>query len=866
MSCVNTIKTNLKTLTGFINIEIYLEDGKAFLEFDQSQITCEEIAEKIDDLGFDCDIVPQDNEDSQNAGGDSPSNSKTDNTQATNTNHSTLLESPFVKLTVRIDGMTCMSCVNNIQNHVSKLDGVLEIKVSLADKNGVIVFEPSKVTASEVADRIDDMGFDVSDPIEQPLKNFNVNHETASKLPVKEVPETVSIPRTTRDNTPVSCLLFLCCVSYDSSLVFSRQSYKCYLSISGMTCSSCVANIEKNLSKVPGINGILVALLSQRADVLYDPDLISIDRIIQLVENLGYKAKLISEHTSSDERCSEISFRIVGMTCSSCVHKIESTIIKLDGVNSARISLTTNKGTFEYDSDKIGPREISNKISQIGFNCYPITDVSLTNAYLSQKEEIRKWRSSFFFSLLFVVPSMLYMAYHMYIVKHHHCCMAPGLSKENFIQFLLSTPVQFYGARHFYVQAYKAIKHGSPNMDVLIMLATTISYAYSIIILAYFMAIGADKSPRVFFETPPMLLAFISLGRWLEHIAKGKTSEALVKLMSLQPSEATLVEFDEEKQNILNEKLIDVELVQKGDFIKVIPGSKVPVDGRVFRGKSNIDESLITGESFPVVKGPGSEVIGGSMNQNGVLVVCATHVGKDSTLSHIVKLVEEAQTSKAPIQQLADKIAGYFVPAVMSLSLMTFIVWIFVGYNFHHIIDRYHLEKYSDMSDVEMIYQFAFQCAITVLLIACPCALGLATPTAVMVGTGIGALNGLLIKGAEPLETACKINCVIFDKTGTITRGCPEVTDIVVFSTLQQTERSSLLQYFKSVFAAFLTAESSSEHPFAKAVLEFGRRISPLDVYGKCRDFVAASGFGLECFVTDTESVAKNFNLEDVQT
>lgn len=826
ISCVNTIKNNLKDIPGFINVEIYLEDGKAFLEYDNNYINCDSIISKIDQMGFDCHKIEEKTIDV------APVLINGLNKKVSNQTEE------YMKLSARIEGMTCSSCVNNIETNIGKMDGILEVKVDLKQEEGYVVFDSKIITKENILERIDELGFDTSDIVVQ------TNYDRSTSQSIKKH-EQMSDQSDENDDVQLE-------------LENTKNLKKCFLTVTGMTCSSCVANIERSLSKVPGIHGILVALLSQKAEVLYDANRIDLNQIIDFIDDLGYGASLLSE--AVDAHLSEISFRIVGMTCSSCVHKIETTLNSLQGIHSAKVSYTTEKGTFTYDCDKIGAREIANRIRSLGFNCYPYSDMTLTNSYLSQKEEIRSWRNSFLFSLFFAVPSMLFMAYHMYIIghSHHTCCMIPGVSSENFILFLLATPVQFYGARHFYVQAYKAIRHGMPNMDVLIMLATNVAYFYSVAVLGYFAAIGADRSPRTFFETPPMLLVFISLGRWLEHIAKGKTSEALAKLMSLQATEATLVELDQDKISIISEKLIEVELVHRGDFIKVLPGSKIPVDGRVLQGKSNVDESLITGESLPVLKCSGSQVIGGSINQNGMLIICATHIGKDSTLAHIVQMVEEAQTSKAPIQQLADKIAGYFVPVVMSISLLTLFVWIIIGTHYHEVIERYHLEKYSDISRLEMIYQFAFQCAITVLLIACPCSLGLATPTAVMVGTGIGALNGILIKGGTPLESTCRVNCVVFDKTGTITRGCPQVTNITILNKDKVKDQSRMIDFFKRTFLTIAAAESNSEHPIARAMTSFTEKICTIPSLPTCTEFVSVTGFGIQCNVSGLDSILNN--------
>ncbi|CAF4352390.1 unnamed protein product [Rotaria sp. Silwood2] len=730
---------------------------------------------------------------------------------------------------LRIQGMHCNSCVMNITQTIEDLPGVHHIKVSFDDQSAYVLYDSSVITLSIIIKEIEKLDFQVavSTADDRDKSKGKKTHQLSSQMKAQ-------------------------------STSINDDTETCFVSITGMTCASCVDSIQRNLSKVEGIHSVSVALLSHKAEIKFNPEYIIPSQIAYLINELGFRAEILD--TMDNE--------IENMTCSSCESKIETLIGNLPGINSAEVSSVTHRGRFRYDSSKIGPRDIIRKLDSIGFPAVLVNeDSKATNLTKIHRRETRRWRNSFLLAAIFGIPAMIIMMIFMLKWKDHQ--EAPqvirGLSLENLIMFLLSTPVQVISGRYFYIQAFKALKHGSANMDVLIVMATTTAYAYSCFVVLFNIIKGLP-SPVTFFDVPPMLMMFVALGRWLEHIAKGKTSDALTKLLSLQPPQGILVRLDEDTGSIIEEKIILAKLIQRNDILKVLPGGTIPTDGRVIQGTSTCDESLITGEAMPVEKTIGSQVVGGTKNLNGMLLIRATHVGHETALKQIIKLVEGAQTSKAPIQALADKIAGYFVPVIVGFSGITLICWIIIGYTHFDQIEKYSMYHHSMMghhegtkpSHMEIVLELAFRFAITVLSIACPCALGLATPTAVMVATGVGASQGILVKGGEPLETAQKIRTIVFDKTGTITQGKPTVVDTRLFIP------NDSYWTLKRMLAIAGTAESGSEHPLGKAIRTYCKDFFRCEQFGHCEDFNAIWGYGLSVKVNGLESlINKNSESND---
>lgn len=833
-SCVGKIESNISSHPGVSSIEVSLEKQSAVISYNPNALSSDALCRAIESLspgtfkvrlcnGVECSnpLIVQCSSEASNA-----EQISSDQTR---------LEMSSKVTVVNIEGMTCNSCVQSIEGLLSQKPGVKRISVSLANKNGTVEYDPAATSPETIRAAIEDMGFDASlagllpeitlEPAQKPQRN--------SFQPKESNPDTTTID-------------------------------KCFIKVSGMTCASCVANIERNLRREDGVHSVLVALMAGKAEVRYNPMIIQPLGVAELIQELGFEATVLE---GKDEGAGVLELVVRGMTCASCVHKIESCLTKTTGVQYSSVALATNKAHIKYDQEIIGPRDLMKIINDLGFTT-SLVKKDRSASHLDHRTEIQRWKRSFLISLIFCIPVMGLMIYMMFMddqqMPHHHNMtidditlyhptmvleyqITPGLSIMNLLSFLLCLPVQFVGGWYFYIQAWKALKHRTANMDVLIVLATSIAFIYSLVIVLFAMGEKSKVNPITFFDTPPMLFVFIALGRWLEHIAKSKTSEALARLISLQATEATIVTLGPDNY-VLSEKQVDVELVQRGDIVKVVPGGKFPVDGRVIEGHSMVDESLITGEAMPVTKKPGSSVIAGSINRNGSLLISATHVGSDTTLSQIVKLVEEAQTSKAPIQQFADKLSGYFVPFIVIVSVVTLFVWIIIGYRDFEIVEKYFPGYNKSISRREVIVRFAFQAAITVLCIACPCSLGLATPTAVMVGTGVGAQNGILIKGGEPLEMAHKVRTVVFDKTGTITHGSPVVMQVKLLD-------ESNGMHLHKLLAIVGTAESNSEHPLGTAVTKHCKEVLNTSILGTCSDFQAVPGCGIRCKASNIEHI-----------
>jgi P-type Cu+ transporter len=559
------------------------------------------------------------------------------------------------------------------------------------------------------------------------------------------------------------------------------------LKVTGMTCAACSNRIEKVLNKMDGVEAN-VNLAMEKASIQYDPTKQNLENIQAKIEKLGYGVAV-----------EKVKLDIEGMTCAACATRIEKGLTRMEGVASANVNLAMNNAVVEYYEGITSEKDILEKIKKLGYIGKVHHEEDPT---AKRKEEVNRQKRRLFLSILLSLPLLYTMVAHMPIDLG---IPVPAIFMNPWIQLLLATPVQFYIGGTFYMGAIRALRNKSANMDVLIALGTSAAYFYSV-----FEAIKTIENrpytPHLYFETSAVLITLVLLGKYLEAMAKGRTTEAISKLMDLQAKEARVILDGEEVH-------IPLEQVMVGDIILVKPGEKIPVDGTVLRGTSSVDESMITGESIPIDKKEGDSVIGATINKNGVLTIRAEKVGKDTALANIIKIVEEAQGSKAPIQRLADVISGIFVPIVVSIALVTFIIW------------------YFEVTPGD--FAKALEVAIAVLVIACPCALGLATPTSIMVGTGKGAEHGILFKGGEFLEGTHKINAVLLDKTGTVTKGTPEVTDV--------------LEFQKGMLSYAVSAESVSEHPLAHAIVKHGKKQGTL--MRSVDQFTAITGHGIEATI-----------------
>lgn len=661
--------------------------------------------------------------------------------------------------------------------------------------------------------------------------------------------------------------------------------------IGGMTCGACVESIESMMRVQPGIHSIKVALLAERAVIEFDPLVWTAEKLASEIEDIGFEA------TPLPPTCTDsVTLKIYGMVCASCEASITNQLKEVPGVESVEVNHLLGKGVVVFDRSLVGVRNIVETVEGCGFDCMVSAEDDATQLRsLSRTKEITEWRERFKRALMFAIPVFLIsMIFPMIpflrpIVRYQ--LISHRLWLGDFLAFILTCPAQFWLGSRFYRNAWKALKHKSATMDVLVVLGTSAAFAYSVGAMIVALLFGASSSstqmtsttmdemhkemhegPSVFFDTSTMLIMFVSLGRYLENLAKGKTSAALTDLMALAPSMAIIyTSRPAEQGTLLTSRLsgegnpkpeapvahaniesitkkIPTELVQVGDILLIQPGAQIPADGTVVKGTSAVDESAVTGEPIPALKAPGDAVIGGTVNGTGAFDMVVTRAGKDTALSQIVKLVEDVQTSKAPVQAFADKVAGVFVPGVIGLAAITFVGWMLVS----AVLSETHLPEVFKMHDQTKL-EVCLKLCISVVVVACPCALGLSTPTAIMVGTGVGAKNGILIKGGKALESSKSLKMIVFDKTGTVTEGKPSVTKMGWINSEETASQSHKRQLTVErlpgtpasgkvdvtnlslpsnigsltrlhILTMVAAAEAKSEHPLAKAVATFGQK------------------------------------------
>ncbi|KAG5974874.1 hypothetical protein E4U56_004147 [Claviceps arundinis] len=833
-ACTSAVEAGFKGVAGVGSISVSLIMERAVVMHDPQIISADQVREIIEDRGFDAQVLSTDLP--------SPVVSRFAE------NHEGAKSNDIVATTVAVEGMTCGACTSAVENGFKDVAGVQSFSISLLSERAVIEHDPTIITPQQVAEIIEDRGFGA------------------------EIIDTVKSSSHTLDERARGG---------DSDVATTT------VAIEGMTCGACTSAVEGGFKGVDGILRFNISLLAERAVITHDVTKISAAQIAETIEDRGFDARIIATNHETGEVCPSIStsqFKIYGNLDASTAKALEAKLETLAGVRSASMSIATERLTVTHQSSIIGLRAIVEAIAEEGLDAL-VADNQDNNAQLeslAKTREITEWRSAFRTSLTFAIPVFIIgMILPMCppALDFGRFMLIPGIYLGDVICLMLTIPVQFGIGRRFYVSAYKSIKHGSPTMDVLVILGTSCAFFFSLFAMTVSLLFPPHTRPSTIFDTSTMLITFISFGRFLENRAKGQTSKALSRLMSLAPSMATIyvdpiavekaaeawaksgvdetrnsrcpqTSLDTGSSYTYEEKAIPTELLQVGDVVLIRPGDKIPADGILVRGDTYVDESMVTGEAMPVPKRLGDSVIGGTVNGNGRVDFRVTRAGRDTQLSQIVKLVQDAQTTRAPIQQLADTLAGYFVPTILVLGITTFLFWIIMS-NILPDPPRIFLQDASGGKTMVCV-----KLCISVIVFACPCALGLATPTAVMVGTGVGAENGILIKGGGALQRTTKVTQVVLDKTGTITYGKMSVAKTTLVPSWRDDDGRRRLWW-----TIIGLAEMGSEHPIGKAILGAAKEelgIGPEGaISGSIGEFNITVGRGVNALVEPASSTER---------
>ena len=829
-ACTSSVESGFKGVEGVGDVSVSLVMERAVVQHDPAIIEADKVKEIIEDRGFDAEVLSTN---MPTAGNDETVEVEEDS------------DGPaFSVTTLAVEGMTCGACTSAVEGGFKDVTGIKTVSISLLSERAVVEHDPDTISPEAIAEIIEDRGFGAT-VLETKKSSSKTTH--AKKSP--------------------------------GSGVANKMLTTTTVSIEGMTCGACTSAVTKGFDGVEGIDKFDISLLAERAVIVHDEIKLPAGKIVEIIEDRGFDAKIVSSQKAMVSRAvgsAMASLKIFGLKDGQAASTLETSLGQVPGISSCAVQFSTGRASITYNSSTIGLRAIVETIESLGFNALVAEseDNSAQLESLAKTREIQSWRRSFRISLFFAIPVFLIsMIFPMYIkpLDFGSIMLLPGLYLGDLVCLLLTIPVQFGIGKRFYVSAFKSLRHGSPTMDVLVVLGTSAAFFFSVTAMLVSMCSPEHTRPSTVFDTSSMLIMFISLGRFLENRAKGQTSKALSRLMSLAPSMANIYvdpiaaekaaeEWDErittEKksspvetgENAAKERSIPTELLQPGDVVILRPGDKVPVDGTLTRGETFVDESMVTGEAMPINKKKGSLLMAGTVNGQGRIEFRVTRAGSDTQLSQIVKLVQEAQTSRAPIQRMADIVAGYFVPVIITLGLLTFTTWMILSHVLHNP------PKVFLRPESGGVLMVCLKLCVSVIVFACPCALGLSTPTAVMVGTGVGATQGILFKGGAALETATKINHVIFDKTGTLTFGKMKVSE----TKFQPAWKSS--DWRRRLWWSLIgLAEMGSEHPIGKAILNAAKQelgvASDGMIDGSVGDFKAQVGQGISAYVEPSGSV-----------